>query len=540
MRVRSIKLRNFKRFASLDIDEIPETTRLVVLAGPNGLGKSSLFDAFRLWLGQVGSRGWMPDSAYYDRVAIQPEARSSLTALPDIAFHGKHPPLHSNNARKTFYLRTAHRNDPDLDLNVLSKVGSLLEEQRPLRMNLTDAAVTANYQRLVSDAFDDVFESGNANTTLQQWRESVIGNLREAMQRLFPGLMLNGLGSPMRDPTFRFTKGNSSGFAYKNLSGGEKAAFDLVLDLIVKKREYDDTIFCIDEPEVHTNPRIHGSLLAELCQILDGDRQLWVATHSIGMLREARDMELRDPGSVSFLDFSSYDFDTAVKMTPTKSTRTFWERAFATALDDLAKLIAPSTLIVCEGDPETTVSGKNADHDARCYRTIFGEFEPDVAFVSGGNSSDVARDRLNIAANFSTVLRGTKVLRLIDRDDHAFKDVVELNEQGVRVLKRRNIESYLYDDEILRKLCDSQGKSGKSDELLKAKQSALARSSELRGNPSDNLKPAAPEIYQAAKRVLQLTGAGNDNRSFERNVLATIITPETSVYKALHADIFHL
>ena len=41
------------------------------------------------------------------------------------------------------------------------------------------------------------------------------------MQRLFPGLVLNGLGSPMRDPTFRFTKGESSGGVYKYVSGGE-------------------------------------------------------------------------------------------------------------------------------------------------------------------------------------------------------------------------------------------------------------------------------------------------------------------------------
>ena len=68
--------------------------------------------------------------------------------------------------------------------------------------------------------------------------------------RLFPNLELNSLGNPLRDGTFRFTKGSSRGFAYKNLSGGEKAAFDLVLDLVVARNEYNDTIFCIDEPEV--------------------------------------------------------------------------------------------------------------------------------------------------------------------------------------------------------------------------------------------------------------------------------------------------
>ena len=32
---------------------------------------------------------------------------------------------------------------------------------------------------------------------------------------------------------------------YKNLSGGEKAAFDLLLDLHVKKKYFPDSLYCI-------------------------------------------------------------------------------------------------------------------------------------------------------------------------------------------------------------------------------------------------------------------------------------------------------
>ena len=55
----------------------------------------------------------------------------------------------------------------------------------------------------------------------------------------------------MSDGTFRFTKGASQRFSFKNLSGGEKAVFDLVLDLVVASHSYDNTVFCIDEPESH-------------------------------------------------------------------------------------------------------------------------------------------------------------------------------------------------------------------------------------------------------------------------------------------------
>ena len=48
MRIKSVHLKNYKRFTELAIADLPETARLVVLVGPNGTGKSSVFDSFLL------------------------------------------------------------------------------------------------------------------------------------------------------------------------------------------------------------------------------------------------------------------------------------------------------------------------------------------------------------------------------------------------------------------------------------------------------------------------------------------------------------
>ena len=128
------------------------------------------------------------------------------------------------------------------------------------------------------------------------------------MRRVFPDLELDSLGNPLEDGTFHFTKGTSKGFLFKNLSGGEKAVFDLILDFVIAGRAYDDTIFCIDEPEAHMNTRLQAELLSVLYGLIPENCQLILATHSIGMMRRARDIEAEHPGSVVFLDFE-HDFD---------------------------------------------------------------------------------------------------------------------------------------------------------------------------------------------------------------------------------------
>lgn len=52
MRIKKIELKHFKRFTDLTISDIPETSKLVLIIGSNGSGKSSLFDAFD-WLSKV-------------------------------------------------------------------------------------------------------------------------------------------------------------------------------------------------------------------------------------------------------------------------------------------------------------------------------------------------------------------------------------------------------------------------------------------------------------------------------------------------------
>ncbi|WP_244505304.1 AAA family ATPase [Rhizobium sp. LCM 4573] len=435
------------------------------------------------------------------------------------------------------YVRSAYRHDPEFVSKSLSRQGPVLESLKLNKLIETDATVAINYGRLASQAMEDLFANEAASTTIGTYREKVLGEIREPLKRLFPDLVFVGVGNPLNQGTFQFDKGETKNFDYRNLSGGEKAAFDLILDFVVKRKSYADAIYCIDEPETHMNTRVQGALLEELLDLLPVKSQLWIASHSIGMMRKARELYDADPSSVVFLDFGGHDFDNETTIIPTKPSRAFWESVLHVALDDLATLVAPREVVICEGNPLGAVPGKNVEHDARIYSTIFAEELPDVTFISAGSSSQVSGDFLALATTLPKVAVGMKVTRLIDLDDHAPNDVAAYKQKGVAVLGRRHLEAYLFDDEVLTALCNSSGKPEEVSAVLTAKQQAIA-DSVARGNPPDDIKSVAGSIYTETKRILGLTQIGNDRHAFARNTLAPLVKPGMAVHAQLKYDIF--
>ena len=119
----------------------------------------------------------------------------------------------------------------------------------------------------------------------------------------------------------------------------------MILDIIVAKEEFNDTVFCIDEPEAHIHTKLQGPLLGQLYKLIPENSQLWIATHSIGMVRKAQDLwrEGKNNGkdSVVFLDFGreDLDFDNPETIKPTPPDTNFWERVYEVALGDLAELV---------------------------------------------------------------------------------------------------------------------------------------------------------------------------------------------------------
>ena len=561
MKINSIQMKNFKRFTDLTIEGLPETARLVVLIGPNGCGKSSVFEALEYYtyfghridqtkidenVFQIveyflkSSKRRYGYSYYKDSTRDQNLRRDNypsgihLLSLQqsgwgcvNVDFHGGAKLLDEYDWDKCVHVRSAYRNYAMPHSHTINREDPL-KERRLVSLMENDEAIAANYWRLASLWLERSSEFGK-NESLADLQNEILGELRNAMGRLFdnPKLELKNLGHPADGEFFQFNKGTSKRFSFQNLASGEKAALDLLLDVIVTKTEFDETIICIDEPEAHLHTKLQGQLLEELYELVPDKSQLWIATHSIGMVRKAQDIYLKNPESVVFLDFGNHDFDKPVVLTPAVLDSAFWARTYEVALDDLAELVAPKRIILCEGKSEMAAEG----FDAACYNRIFESRYPETRFISIGGKKDLKNPNTvtNLIPTLEAIAKGAEILRLQDRDDATDEAIARDAQEGIRTLSRRMIEYYLIDDEVLTKLSENKGNPDKAQELLEAKQKARE---ELGNKP----KSIAQRVHGVAREAFPRMGNGSE--SFMRDVLAPLIQPDMDVYSELETAIF--
>jgi predicted ATPase len=533
VKIKDVSITEFKRFTNLSIKNLPETAKLVVLVGTNGCGKSSLFDGFKVWHNYHGYNNGS-DNSYCNK--NQKDSTNAFNKV-SLSFYnmGNDVSVNNSNYRQSFYFRTAYRNEPDFRTSGITTVQSPLEKNDNKFMIHNDVTVSVNYQRLVANTVRSVYNQEKDDMMVSELREELIGKIRLSMLNIFDDLVLSEIGDPLSTGTFYFDKGVSKNFAYKNLSGGEKAAFDIILDLIIKAPYYQDSIYCIDEPETHMHTRLQSSLLAELYKLIPDKCQLWIATHSLGMMRKAKELNDQNTGTVVFLDFDNKNFDETVLLEPASVDKSLWNKFMSIAIDEYAGYITPKKVIFCEG---TTKGRKNKDFDSRCFTTIFEKEYPEVFFYSLGSCNEVTDDKNAVINATRSFAPHSEICRVIDRDERSKQEIDDLQSDGVQVLSRRHIECYLLDDEIIKKLCEKYGHFELFEEAKKLKYNAL-QSSINRGNPTDDIKSAAGDIYNDLRKLLVLKCCGNNHESFLRDTMAPLVTSETAVYVELKKDIFN-
>ncbi|MDR2574999.1 MAG: AAA family ATPase [Treponema sp.] len=535
MRIKTVEITNFKRFTHLTVKEIPQTVKMVVLVGPNGSGKTSFFESFNHWYRWHGymSTG---DQVYIEK-KTEDDVLKNINWVSDnvkITFFDEIKEVNRELLHGKFYFRTAYRNEPDFSVSDFQKQSDPTSLAGLASLMLDDKTVSSNYQRLIANTMSSLYDGANDNKTVQTLREELIGKIKSSISNIFEDLQLSSIGNPLVNGSFYFIKGIAKDFHYKNLSAGEKSAFDLILDMLIKSQYYKNAIYCIDEPEAHMHTRLQGKVLRELYLLTPDESQLWVSTHSIGMLKEAEIIEKENPNTVVFLDFGNRDFDTDETITPTRIGKAVLDKFYDLAFGDFAKLLAPEQIVLCEGDNN---GRKIKNFDSSIYGKIFEKSHPNTRFISIGSCNDLIDMNAGIKSILNGILSNSNIIKFVDRDDRSKEQIEELLTKGIKATSRRHIESYLLDDIIIEKLCVQSGKPEAYQRCIDVKNDKI-KTSVQKNNTTDDIKSVSGEIYIELKNILGLKQCGNNLCAFLRDTMAPLVTEDTSVYQELEHDIF--
>lgn len=429
------------------------------------------------------------------------------------------------------HFRSAYRNEADFTISGFQRMKKPNEEVKLRRMIDNDVLISENFQRLIGMSLEKLYGDTDPDLKADEIKEKLIGKIQKAMSNIFEDLSLNGLKNPFEYGTFFFKKGKNDSFHYKNLSAGEKSAFDLLLDLVLKIEYFNDSVIFIDEPETHMHTQLQGKLIEEIYNLIPEQNQLWIATHSLGILQKAKELITKQKGDIAILDFSDNDFDKPSILEPKKLDSVIWERFLSLTIGEISNFIAPEVIVFCEGSLE---GKKRKNFDADIYNKIFEKKYPHVAFISGGNCEDLKQENHSGFLLLQHLLKNTKIFKLLDLDLQSDEEVRDNEEKGLLVLERRNLETYLLDDEILRRFCE--------DKKLSDEDSILDRCRQFKNECQGNPKDVKGEIYNFLKEKLkeanQSQNIGNNQDAFLSTCLCKYVTEDTEIYRSLENVIF--
>lgn len=427
MKIKKIELKNFKRFTDLIISNIPDSSKLVLIIGSNGSGKSSLFDAFD-WLNK-GIRKGIPygheGMNYYQKNTNNGDSSIEIELIDGRAVKKKGSLIsEGREIIEKFFGRSSIRIVPRIS-NTADLIQVSNDMDSPLSYIEHDTRFINDvflYIQEINNALRAPIFSGKQADTLKIFQD-FIKPLNESLLNILGGDETTTIqiaefedASPQKPAKLIFKKGESK-INYDLLSHGEKQIIILLINFIVRSKYYQDSIIFIDEMDSHLNTALQSNLLKEIVsRWIPNNAQLWTASHALGFIEYAKSSE-----NASIIDFDLLNFDIKQSLSPIAKDRL-----------DVYEIAIPKATItsILKGYKLVAVENKNDKY----FNQALGE--EGYLFLPANNNREV----------FLTVKADKDKLGLRDRDYLRSDEIMLIKNKlpNLKILSFYTFENYIY------------------------------------------------------------------------------------------------
>lgn len=443
MKLTKLELKNFKRFDDLTIDltSLAEPPKLVLLIGTNGSGKSSIFDGFEV-LNKMNKNAGILNSTYYyknmsNNASFEIVATTNIKLSSGSLFEIR---ITSNKHQQpgkpdSFYGRTSVRQVPKLSRTTLGQNSVSFEKDsdRPDTFIDRDNRFENDIEKVISSILTDVFKG---DTSTDAIKENYLTPINRSFENIFgkdahTGIKLISIKPPFEGRTAEilFEKGTST-IPYDYLSSGEKEIFNILLNLLTRKEYFQDTVYFLDEIDLHLNTQLQKNLLKEITENWISEKsQLWTASHSLGFIEYANEVD-----HAAIIDLDSLNFDIPQVILPSpKNTADIFE--IAVSKEFLSNLFEGKRIVFSENT------------DTSLYNNLS---ITNTIFFNAQNKADV----------FHKTKNNQSYNGLVDRDYLTDEERTELLSvyKNLYVLNYYSIENYLFHPDNLEEYYNSIGK----------------------------------------------------------------------------------
>ncbi|MEK7299018.1 MAG: ATP-binding protein [Candidatus Margulisiibacteriota bacterium] len=532
MKIKSLKLENIKCFDSLELKDL-DSKNLIIFAGENGSGKSSIFDVFNLVFAYIAIGSWSygandllqngkNEGSIEAHLVLNEDERSaaafnegditkhlqiklkrneSLSLASEDWFSSVRENLvnkrynrdafeSEQNIRNigVYIHRSPYRYEDVGDIKELNR-GILKSEEDKNRLKIQAQEQSSRWQIILSYLLQldriknkkgcEVHENVAGAKAAYSEAKMKIESLTDDFNFLLEGKKFDKISEDTNAGRTCFWIKNMSTdqrIELKQLSSGEKEALFLLSD--IRRQEPSHSVIAVDEPELH----LHYSLqkkLVERFSALGAENQVFLTTHSLAIVRSA----------MSEKNSTIYYFDSASNYKEVKTKSDFMD-LYKVLADDLAGVLANEVVVFVEGE--------NSEKDALTYGALFDD--PKVNFISAKN-----RDLVSSAAWLALhlVTRQTSPQRLFAIVDGDGRSTAEREKRQVDfeghlfVLPAYSLESLFFDFE----LWEAVDASKKRNNFRGMRSSDLKSFVKGKLETNESIKKAAHKIFESRKRI---------------------------------------